>query len=154
MRVDAEAPENRGVLDYLSEGGRWRAPLVAGPDALSTSRERYGSHPDIVQYLWDEIAPRLRVDCRAVVYGTPALAAPERGLVFAVALGTEYGLKLSPAGFALARAAGAEVVHHYRTVDVTLDLGTRFGPGWVFGTFDRREPEWIADALEFAEATP
>jgi hypothetical protein len=151
--VNPEAPENRGVLDYLSDGGRWSAPLVAEPAALAGSRERYGSHPDIVEYLWDRIAPGLRVDCRAVVFGTPAQVAPQRGLVFAVALGTEYGLRLPPASFALARAAGAEVVHHYRTAGVTLDLAGRFGPGWVFGTFDRREPEWCRDALEFAEAT-
>src|SRR5687767_7983002 len=153
MRVDAEAPDNRGVLDYLSEGGRRRAPLLAPPDAPGTSRERYGSHPDIVEYLWDRIAPRLRVDCRAVVHGAPALVAPQRGIVFGVALGTEYGLRLAPAEFALARAAGAEVVHHYRTVGETLDLADRFGPAWIFGRFDRREPEWCADALDFAEAT-
>jgi hypothetical protein len=152
MRVDAEAAENRGVLEYLSDGGKHRSPVLAGPSALAKSRERFGSHPDIVQYLWDEIAPRLHTDTRAVVYGTPALVAPERGLVFAVALGTEYGLRLPPSEFAQARAAGAEVVHTYRTVGVTLDLAERFGPGWVFGTFDKREPDWFAAALEFAEA--
>jgi hypothetical protein len=31
-------------------------------------------------------------------------------------------------------------------------LAERFGPEWVFGTFDRSEPEWCAAALEFAEA--
>jgi hypothetical protein len=150
MRVDAGAPENRGVLDYLSKGGRQRAALLAPPDAPGTSRERYGSHPDIVEYLWDEIAPRLRVDCRAVVHGTPALVSPRRGIVFAVALGTEYGLRLPPAELALARAGGAEVVHYYRTAGVTLDLA-RFGPEWVFGRFDRREPEWCAAALDYSE---
>ena len=152
MRVDVEAPANRGVLDYLSESGKWRSPVLASVDALATSRERFGSHPDIVEYLWDHIAPRLRVDCRALVYGTPALVAPQRGLVLAVALGTEYGLCLPPPSFSLARAAGAEVVHYYRTAQITLDLADRFGTGWVFGTFDRREPEWCAAALEFAES--
>jgi hypothetical protein len=154
MRVDAEAAENRGILDYLCRGGKSSSPLLAPPGELPRLRERFGSHPDIVQYLWDRIALGLRTDCRAVVYGTPALVSPERGVVFAVPLGTEYGLRLPPAEFELARAAGAEIVHYYRTAGVTLDLAARFGAGWVFGTFDRREPEWCAAALEFAEATP
>jgi hypothetical protein len=61
-------------------------------------------------------------------------------------------MRLAPPEFALARAAGAEVVHYYQTAGVTLDLGARFGPHWVFGAFDPREPEWCAAALKFAEA--
>lgn len=111
-----------------------------------------GSHPEIVDYLWDSLAARLPVDCRALVCGRPSLVAPTRKVIFAVPLGTEYGLRLPPEEFALARAAGAEIVHHYRTVDVTLNLAERFGPHWVFGLFDRREPQWCVAALEFAEA--
>lgn len=111
-----------------------------------------GSHPEIVDYLWDSLAAHLLVDCRAVVCGRPSLVAPTRKVIFAVPLGTEYGLRLPPAEFALARAAGAEIVHHYRTVDVTLNLAERFGPHWLFGVFDRREPHWCVAALEFAEA--
>jgi hypothetical protein len=152
MRVDVEAPANRGVLDYLSDSGKRRSPLLAPASSLTGPRNRFGSHPEIIEYLWDQLAARLPVDCRAVVYGTPALVGPQRGLLFAVALGTEYGLRLPPTEFALARASEAEVVHHYRTAGVTLDLAHRFGPAWVFGTFHRREPEWGAAALEFAEA--
>jgi hypothetical protein len=152
MHVDAEAPANRGILDYLSDSGKWRAPLLEPAAALATSRARFGPHPDIVEHLWNRIAPQLRTDCRAVVYGTPALVAPQRGLVFAVPLGTEYGLRLAPPAFALARSAGAEIAHCYRSAGFTLNLKERFGPEWVFGTFDRREPDWCAAALEFAEA--
>jgi hypothetical protein len=77
---------------------------------------------------------------------------PKQGVIFAVPLGTEYGVRLAPAEFDLARSAGAEVVHYYRTAGVTLDLAERFGPYWVFGAFDRREPEWCVAALEFAES--
>jgi hypothetical protein len=44
------------------------------------------------------------------------------------------------------------LVHHYNTVDVTLDLAARFGPHWLFGALDPREPEWCVAALEFAES--
>jgi hypothetical protein len=76
---------------------------------------------------------------------------PETGTIFGLTLGTEYGLRLPPAEFALARAAGAELVHEYQTVGVTLDLPTCFGAHWIFGNFDRREPEWCVAALQFAE---
>lgn len=82
MRLDVEAPANRGVLDYLSRPGKPPSPPLAPAEALATPRERFGSHPDIVEYLWDRIAPSLQVDCRAVVHGTPALVAPQRGVVF------------------------------------------------------------------------
>ncbi|HYF40760.1 MAG TPA: hypothetical protein VD930_13780, partial [Gemmatimonadales bacterium] len=117
----------------------------------STISPQPGSHPDIVDYLWDTLARALPVECRALVCGRAVLLAPVRGIVFAVPLGTEYGLRLPPAEFELARSAGAEVVHHYSTVGVTLDLAEQFGPDWLFGRFDAREPEWCRAALEFAE---
>jgi hypothetical protein len=145
-------PVNHGVLKYFCpelEGSEaWLSPA----SSLGNSSHRSGSHPEIVEYLWDSLAPGLPVDCRALVCGRPSLVAPRRKVIFAVPLGTEYGLRLPPAQFALARAAGAEVVHHYTTVGVTLNLAERFGPNWVFGVFDRREPEWCVAALEFAEA--
>jgi hypothetical protein len=49
--------------------------------------------------------------------------------------------------------AGREVVHHYPTAGVMLDPGRRFGSGCIFGRLNRQEPEWCAQALEFAEAT-
>jgi hypothetical protein len=110
-----------------------------------------GSHPEITEYLWESLAPGLSAECRALVHGTPALVSPEKGIVFAAALGTEYGLRLPLEEFALARAAGAELVHDYRTAGVTLDLPDRFGAHWIFGNFDPREPEWCSAALRFAE---
>ena len=153
MRLDTDGPVNQGVLEYLcGAGGTERARSIEPAAVLVGSRAQFGSHPDIIEHLWEWVAPRLPVECRALVCGGPVLVAPARGVVFAAALGTEYALRLAPSEFALARAAGAEIVHYYRTAGVTLDLGSRFGPHWVFGTFDGREPEWCAAALKFAEA--
>jgi hypothetical protein len=151
MHLDLESPTNRGVLDYLRVNKR----EVLGIEQVTSVTEStwsHGSHPDIVEHLWEHLAPHLPVDCRAVVCGNPALVAPSRGVIFAVAMGTEYALRLRPTEFALARAAGAEVVHTYDTVGVTLSLPDRLGPHWVFGRFDEREPEWCKAALEFAES--
>lgn len=154
MHLDDQHPSNRKVLEYLCRNADgWTGPLLEPAAAPGGSKPRPGSHPDIVEHLWESLAPRLPAECRSLVCGTPALVAPTRGVIFAVPLGTEYGLRLPPAEFGLARAAGAEVVHHYRTAGVTLDLTTRFGPHWLFGAFDRREAEWCVAALEFAEAS-
>jgi len=152
MRLDQEHPSNKKVLDYLCRNATgWRGPFLEPATAPGGLKPRPGSHPDIVQYLWESLAPHLRAECRALVCGCPALVAPARGVIFAVPLGTEYGLRLPPPEFELARAAGAEVVHFYRTAGIELDLFQRFGPHWVFGAFDSREPEWCAAAMEFAE---
>jgi hypothetical protein len=137
MRLVRNHPSNRGVLEYFDR-------------AVRDGAVRSGAHPDIVQHL-EELAAALPVDSRDEVHGRPVLVAPDTGVIFAVPLGTEYGLRLPPAEFALARKAGAEVVHEYHTVGVTLDLTEQFGPHWMFGMFDQREPAWCVAALEFAE---
>src|SRR5215203_3185733 len=150
MYLDRKSPENAGVLAYLClDAGTRKNPSIEPPPSGSTWH--YGSHPDIIEYLWESLAPQLAADCRALVCGKPALVSPRRGVIFAVALGTEFALRLPPAEFALAQAAGTELVHHSRTAQVTLDLPARFGTHWVFGSFDPRESEWCVAALEFAE---
>ncbi|HET6779165.1 MAG TPA: hypothetical protein VFH26_09775 [Gemmatimonadales bacterium] len=151
MNFDPDHPSNRGVLEYFGRNHSAQPPSFEPvADPLALRHRSSGSHPDIVEHLWD-LAAALPLESRALVYGRAVLVAPTRGVIFAAALGTEYGLRLPPDEFALARSAGAEVIHNYRTVDVLLDLAERFGPHWLFGNFDRREPEWIRSALEFAD---
>jgi hypothetical protein len=151
MHLDRDHPANRGILEYFCRNTGEQFPWLEPISDPSAFRPQSGSHPDIVDYLWDTLGSALPVECRALVCGRAVLLAPGRGIIFAVPLGTEYGLRLPPAEFALARSAGAEVVHHYSTVEITLDLAEQFGPHWLFGTFDRREPEWCRAALAFAE---
>jgi hypothetical protein len=110
-----------------------------------------GSHPEIVERLWDAVGSQLTTDCRAVVCGTPALVAPRSGIVFGLALGTEYALRLTAEFLIQAREAGAEVIHHYQTTGDILNLRREFGPDWVFGKWDGREPQWCSATLASAE---
>jgi hypothetical protein len=151
MHLDPDHPSNRGVLEYFSRITGERASLFEPVTDPAASRPQSGSHPEIVDYLWDTLAGALPVDCRALVYARPVLVAPVRGIIFAVPLGTEYALRFAPPEFDQARSAGAEVIHNYTTVGITLDLAEQFGPHWLFGTFHRREPEWCRAALDFAE---
>jgi hypothetical protein len=151
VHLDRDHPSNRGVLEYFGRNHPGHAPAlepVANPDA--SLQRSTGSHPDIVDHLWN-LGAALPVECRALIYGRAVLVSPTRGVIFAAALGTEYGLRLPPAEFALARSVGAEVIHNYTTVGITLDLAERFGPHWLFGTFDLREPEWCRAALAFSD---
>jgi hypothetical protein len=136
--------ENAGVLAYLAHG---RPASEAGFGAPPPDVDRYhlGTHPDIVARLWDELNANLPSDARRLVFDGPALAHPN-GTILAAALGTQYALRLMPEDLAEAVEAGAELVHHFRTVGTTLDLPATFGPGWVFGRFDDREPEWVSAA--------
>ncbi len=55
-----------------------------------------GTHPDVLERLWNQIGKKLPVDSRAVVFGNPALVHPDSGIVLAFALGTEYPSDFQP----------------------------------------------------------
>jgi hypothetical protein len=129
---DRRRPENAAVLRYLERSG---AEPVTDPHPDEADRYHLGTHPDIVAYLWDQLAPNLDGDARAVIHGTPALLDARTGVVVALGLGTTYALRLSPDDAAAVIAAGGSTVHVYRTVGRTLDLAAELGPGWVFGSW-------------------
>jgi hypothetical protein len=145
VHVSLERPENAGVLAYLGPG-RGLAHLPVGQSPEGVDRWHLGTHPDVVERLWDVLDAALPERGRCVIYGGPALVQPRSGVVLAVGIGTQYALRVLPADRALAVEAGAEVVHTFRTSGGTLDLGATLGPDWVFGSFNDREPAWLAAA--------
>jgi hypothetical protein len=135
---------NAGALRYLAHG----RPADEADARLPTpevDRWHLGTHPDIVERLWDVLNAVLPADARRLVYDGPALVHPS-GVLLAAGVGTQYVLRLLAPARGLAIQAGAEVVHHFRTVDTTLDLAATFGPEWVFGRYDEREPSWLLDS--------
>lgn len=89
---------NPAALDHPANAGRRRRfgsrelrqgllPLAL-PDQIEQPYMALGTHPDLVARLWDELQAQLPTDCRAVVYGTPALMHPTTGIVFGFANGT------------------------------------------------------------------
>src|SRR3989304_3319424 len=123
--------ENAGVLRHLGHG---RDPDEAGfgPPPPDVDRWHLGAHPDVVERLWGTLNGSLPADARWLVFDGPALVHPASGTILALALGTSYALRLQPGALAEAVAAGAELVHTYRSVDVTLNLPRAFGPGLAF----------------------
>jgi len=141
--VDEALPANDGVLAYLRQRNERGLPLCAAPDAVGFDPYlSLGSHPDIVERIWKELGAGLPVETRCVVLGTPGLAAS--GLVLAVALGTSYALRLPDDEVGAAVASGFVQSHRYGRFGPTLDVDKTFGPTWVFGRFDAREPGWVA----------
>ena len=138
--------ENAGALAYLAHG-RPAHEADSGPPTAAVDRLHLGTHPVVVDRLWEALNGALPVDARWLVYDGPALVHPS-GVILAAAIGTQYALRLLPGDRAAAIAAGAEVVHSFRSVGTSLDLTSTFGPEWVFGRLDEREPAWVRNSYE------
>jgi hypothetical protein len=163
IRIATGHPANAGILDYLCARERLESSVSVArhmpdcsPESIEDPYLRLGTHPDLVSRLWDELTPGLPVDCRWVVYGTPALVNPRSGIVFAFAGGTHtYAFRLPPWEFDEAIRAGASRVHHYPAYPElnveasTLDLSV-IGPEWVFGGWFKDESRWCRVAFDFA----
>jgi hypothetical protein len=145
----ADLATNAGVLRYLGQGLAVSDVTVAAPPP-DVDRLRLGAHPDIVERLWDVLAAALPDGSRALVAGGPALVDPTSGIVLAVALGTQYALRLTGAGLEAARAGDYATRHAFRSVGRTLDLAETFGPGWVFGDWNAEEGTWLAETQRAA----
>ena len=144
-----DRPENLGSLRYLAHS-RPAVEAFSGPPHADVDRRHLGTLPAVVDRLWDVLNSALPADARWLVFDGPALVHPESGIILAAAIGSQYALRLQPADLAAAIAAGAELVHTFRTVGTTLDLPAAFGPDWVFGRFDEHEPAWLRASYEAA----
>ncbi len=118
--------------------------------------EIHGTHPDLVERLWDQLGKLLPEDCHAVVYGTPVLVRPATGIIFSFAGGTHtYAFRLPPELREPAIKAGAKTVYHYRAYPelnieaYTFDLAD-IGDEWVFCGWLKGEEEWMRVAYAFA----
>lgn len=139
--------ENAGALRYLAHG-RTSADAFFGPPPADVDRLHLGTHPDVVDWLWDTLNAALPGDARWLVFDGPALVHPGSGIILAAGIGTQYALRLQAHDLALAVNAGSELVHSFRTVGTSLDLPATFGLDWIFGHFDEREPAWLRASYE------
>ena len=148
--ISWERAENAGVLRHLSGG--WDGTRIgpsASPADVADPYMTLGTHPDVVERLWDELGGCLPEPCRWVVYGRPALVHPRSGIVFGFAGGTHtYALRLPPEERARAVQAGARREHTYGDGS-RLDLDA-LGDAWVLGAWLAPEPEWCLAAYAHA----
>jgi DNA transformation protein and related proteins len=147
-------PRNAGIVRHFEGRNELTFPPCMLP--VECPRDPYwnlGSHPDIVEHLWDELSSALPSDCRSIVFGTPALVAPTSGIVLAHAFGTKYVLRLAPESMNEALGGGAETSVTWAGGQVT-DLCREYGDDWIFGGWLEREPAWLLEVYNLVEAFP
>jgi hypothetical protein len=151
-RLDEAKILNEGVYRLLRRrsGGKRRGPSVHPPGDAHHDYLQAGSHPEIVERLWDQLGKNLPRGSRALVFGTPALVHPGSGVVIAFALGTEYAMRLPRSVRSERRHAGLRTVARWSGGSST-DVARECGPEWIFGSFANDEMAWCEAAYRECE---
>ncbi len=137
---------NEKALAYLHNRSQ-TAELIAAPDSVSDPYMSQGSHPDVVDYVWNKLGKALPLDCRCLVYGTPALVQPATGILLAFCLGTQYGLRLLPHRMDDALKLGAKTSTTWAG-GTTTNTFQAFGADWIFGGWKSAELDWCSETFE------
>jgi len=137
-------PANEGVIRWLCRG-RGGVASVAAPGSVLDPYYGCGSHPEVVERVWDQLGRGMPPESRVILCGTPALVDPTTGLILAVGYGTSYALRLPEGALPAALRAGCATTHRWGDGTVT-DLSRQFGPDWVFGRWAEAEEAWCRAA--------
>jgi hypothetical protein len=144
--MSVRQPLNDGVIRYLERHRTFaeddRAPR---PDHLDYWES--GSHPDVVERVWNQLGNALPLECRRVVCGTPALVHPTSKVVIAVSIGTAYAVRLPSTVLGSGLPKDVRVEHTWSTGG-RMNAQTEFGPAWIFGTYAREEEVWCREAFD------
>jgi hypothetical protein len=136
---------NKRALEYLSRGEKSnKFPPVGARESVLDPYYGQGSHPDIVERVWDAIGRTLPEDCRCLVYGTPALVHPKTGILIAFCNGTTYCIRLKEELIEKALKAGAKKYQKW-TYGGDMDTLRDLGPDWLFGWWLKDEISWCND---------
>jgi hypothetical protein len=141
MFLDIANVKNHGVLKYLGRAEKSLHPAIAEPRSVKDAYLCQGSHPDIVQRVWDDLGALLPVNCRCLIYGTPALIHDRTGIVIAVCNGTQYNLRLTADDLREAIAKGAATHTRWSNGEV-MDSLELLGADWIFGGWFKEENRW------------
>jgi hypothetical protein len=128
-----EHPKNQGILECLQVIGQFtRGPLSCHPSEAEDPYYLLGTHPDLVEVLWDKLTVEIPVDTRWILHARPVLIHPGTKIIFAFATGTQtYALRI-PAG--LRPEANAEdASQQYKYADGTIFDLAECDPDWIFG---------------------
>jgi hypothetical protein len=134
-------PANAKVIRSLCQEKCGAVSIVA-QDRVDDPYYKCGSHPEIVERVWDHLGAGMTPECRYVLCGTPVLVDPNSGVIVAVAYGTAYCLRLPEGVLPAALEAGCEIQHHWTEGYGATDLSDEFGPNWVFGHWGDAEKAW------------
>ncbi|MBI1855846.1 MAG: hypothetical protein HYR93_08300 [Chloroflexi bacterium] len=148
----ASSPLNEKVLAHLC--GRLKTDeLIALPDGVRDPYMSQGSHPDVVERVWKKLGEVLPVDCRCLVYGTPALVQPVSGVILTFCLGTQYCMRLTSSLLEEALKLGVKTSTQWSGGAAT-DATQIFGADWIFGNWKNEELQWCREVYEFYDHLP
>ena len=179
ISVDQSKHTNLPILKYLSESAisslsRSSHLFSCSPKEVDDPYYNLGTHPELVERLWDGITTDLPTNCRWIVYGIPTLVRPDTGVIFGFAGGTHtYALRLpAKEGKELEAATLAQAIENANKFDLkgedrenylrnqtghehfysdgsSLDLLTISGD-WCLCRFLKDETRWCRVAYEYA----
>jgi hypothetical protein len=136
VRLDESSLANAGALALIGSV-LGDAPAIAPAGSAADPYYGQGSHPDVVERVWDELGRAVPAECRCLVRGTPALVQPTAGIVLAFSLGTRYYVR-TPSGIA-----------PYGAAELEPELGLE--RDWALGRWGAAELGWcraVYDELE------
>lgn len=136
---------NSGVIRYLQRGNA--AEYDRPPRPESRDYWESGSHPDVVERVWDQLGKGLPVESKRVVCGSPVLVHPASKVLIAVAMGTQYAIRLPSV---VLHASVSSIV---RTTNVwsdgtRMDIRAEFGNDWIFGSYSADEETWCRQSFD------
>jgi hypothetical protein len=140
MKLEETSEINVTVLAYLKRGKK-NQPPIALPDTAPDPYYRQGSHPEVVERVWDQIGSSLPTDCRCLVYGSPALVHLSAGIIFAVSMGTVYCLRLNSKLIHDAQKLGVKTQIKWAGGQI-MDAHKDLGSDWVLGGWFADEKQW------------
>lgn len=144
--MNVEQTQNAIALRYLKGLNKACFPPFACHGSVPSAYD-CGCHPDIVDRLWSEIGRSLPLDCRGLIYNTPALVHPVTGVILAIGFGTEYGLRLPGYLGVQAIKEGAKATVRWSAGD-SMDIQITLGRDWVFGNWISSEVAWCRAAFK------
>ena len=156
MQVDSNHPANHPALNFFSvtDWGNVEIHRLADIPAEHI-REAYwecGSHPEIVERVWDALGAELNDNCCLLVHGVNCIVHDQSGVLLAVSMGTQYVVRVTDADLPAAIDAGLKRTCDWGGTDHT-NLETEFGPNWLFGGWDATELIWIRNVYsQFSSA--
>ena len=137
---------NEGVIRYLERTRGHEVADVRPPREKHLDYWECGSHPDVVERVWDQLGKHLPVECRQVVLGTPALMHRGSGVVLAIAIGMQYALRLPKLVLQEGFPDGARTENTWSTGG-KMDIQQELGKDWVFGSWSSAEEAWCLEAF-------
>jgi hypothetical protein len=149
MNLNKSHPLNRKAIDHFSKKD---APAIASPDSHPDPYWSLGSHPEAVERVWDHLGGALPVNCRVILFGTPALVDPKSGIILATAYGCAYALRVPEEQLDAAYKTGCRAIETWSSGEETK-IENIMGRGWVFGAWKKKELQWILEVYNQLQIT-